>query len=112
MSRRWYRYDAKVVFFGWEPAEQGFYVNVVDLCHECQGTGEIADTEEVCPGCGGEGIQLAAINPSSRRGRLTLDELSSEFSRQGLPLTPEIRGDLEQDQRSNAASVLHEYEVS
>lgn len=110
MSRRWYRHAAKVVFFGWDTAEQGFYVNVVDLCPECQGTGEVFDTEEVCPGCGGEGIQLATLSPSTRRGGLSLEALAAEFGRAHLPFTDEIRGDLEADQRSNAASVLHEYE--
>jgi hypothetical protein len=111
MSRRWYRHAAKVVFFGWEPAEQGFYVNVVDLCAECQGTGEIADTEEVCPGCGGEGIQLSKLNPSARVGRLSLDDLQAEFDRQQLPFPTFIRADLEEDQRTNAGTVLREYEL-
>jgi hypothetical protein len=99
------------VFFGWEPAEQGFYLNVVDLCMECHGSGEIADTEEVCPGCGGEGIQLAKLSPSERRGGMNLFELVSEFERQNLPLPAYIRADLESDQRTNAATLLQEYEL-
>jgi hypothetical protein len=111
MSRRWYRYAARVVFFGWEPAEQGFYVNVVDLCSECHGTGEVAETEEVCPGCGGEGIQLDRVNPSSRRGELTLEELTEEFAGRELPLPEEIRADLIEDRRTNAGTLLREYEL-
>ena len=111
MSRRWYRHAAKVVFFGWEPSEQGFYLNVVDLCSECRGSGEIADTEEVCPACGGEGIQLSKINPSNRRGGLTLEEMSAEFARQQLPFPEFIRSDLEADQRANSGTMLHEYEL-
>jgi len=111
MSRRWFRHAAKVVFFGWDPAEQGFYVNVVDLCAHCRGTGEIGDTEEVCPGCGGEGIQLSKMTPSSRRGGLSLDHLSAEFERQGLPLPDFIRTDLEADQKANSATALQEYEL-
>ena len=111
MSRRWYRHAAKVVFFGWDTTEEGFYMNVVDLCAECHGTGEVFDTEEVCPGCGGEGIQLSRLNPSSRRGGLTLEELASEFERAELPFTDEIRADLASDQRTSAAALLHEYEM-
>ena len=111
MSRRWYRHKAKVVFFGWEPSEGGFYVNVVDLCFECGGTGEVADTEEVCPGCGGEGIPLNKLSPSSRRGGLTLGELQSHFDEEELPFPTFIRADLEQDQRTNAGTLLQEYEL-
>jgi hypothetical protein len=112
MSRRWYRYAAKVVFFGWEPSEQGFYLNTVDLCAECRGSGEIADTEEVCPGCGGEGIQLNKMNPSNRRSGLSLDQLAGEFEREQLPFPAYIRADLESDKRANAATLLREYEIA
>jgi hypothetical protein len=111
MSRRWYRQAAQVVFFGWEPSESGFYVNVVDLCSACHGTGEVFDTEEVCPECGGEGIQLQRINPSSRIGRLTLEQLQSQFADRGLPLPDNILADLKEDQRTNAGTLLREYEL-
>jgi hypothetical protein len=111
MSRRWYRHAEKVVFFGWDVAEQGFYLNTVDLCAECHGSGEVADTEEVCPGCGGEGIQLARMSPSSRHGGLSLEALAAEFARQHLPFPDAMRQDLESDQRSNAAATLHEYDL-
>jgi hypothetical protein len=101
-----------MVYFGWEPTEQGFYINVVDLCAECHGTGEIGDTEEVCPGCGGEGIQLAKMSPSSRRGGLSLDDLAAEFARQGLPLPDNVRADLEGDRQTNSGTALHEYDVA
>src|SRR5262249_27681348 len=111
MSRRWYRHGSWVVFFGWEPAEQGFYLNVVDLCPDCHGTGEVFDTEEVCPGCGGEGIQLELVNASERRGRLSLDELAVEFASRKLPLPDAIRADLAEDERTNAGTLLREYEL-
>jgi hypothetical protein len=111
VSRRWYRHSARVVFFGWEPTEHGFYVNTVDLCAECHGSGEVLDTEEVCPACGGEGIQLANMSPSSKRAGLSLEALGQEFANEGLPLTDEMRADLESDRRSNAATLLHEYEI-
>jgi hypothetical protein len=111
MSRRWYRHSARVVFFGWEPKEQGFYLNTVDLCAECHGSGEVLDTEEVCPGCGGEGIQLAKMSPSSRRGGLSLEALGEQFADLGLPLTETMRADLISDQRTNAGTLLHEYDV-
>jgi hypothetical protein len=99
------------VFFGWDPAEHGFYVNVVDLCSSCGGTGEVLDTEEVCPGCGGEGIQLARVNPSARRGEMTLEDLVAEFGQRGLPLPEPILADLREDQRTNAGTLLREYEL-
>ena len=70
-----------MIFVGWEPADQAFYLNVVDLCAACGGTGEIGGSEEVCPGCGGEGIQLAKLNPSQRQGGLSLDEIGARLGR-------------------------------
>ena len=111
MSRRWYRHDAKLVLFGWEPSEQAFYLNVVDLCEACGGTGEVEGSEEVCPACAGEGVQLGKLTPSARRAGLSLDELAAELTRSGLPFPTFIRNDLEQDQHTNAASLLHEYDL-
>ena len=110
VSRRWYRHGAQVVFVGWEPSEQGFYMNVVDLCDACGGTGEVFASEEVCPACAGEGIQLARLMPSNRQGRLTLDELAARLDERGLPFPDFLRADLEADRRANAASLLHDYE--
>jgi hypothetical protein len=110
MSRRWYRHASWVVFFGWDPAEAGFYLNVVDLCPSCSGTGEVFDTEEVCPACGGEGIQLQRVNPSARRGGLSLDELIAEFDARSLPMPEYVVADLREDQRTNAGTLLREYE--
>src|SRR5205809_7111972 len=108
MSRRWYRHGEQVVFFGWEPAERAFYFKVVDLCAECGGTGEVFGSEEVCPGCGGEGMQLAKLSPSNRTSGLTLDQLGERLQAAGLPFPSFIRVDLEADQRANAATLLHE----
>jgi hypothetical protein len=111
MSRRWYRHGAQVVFVGWEPAEQSFYLNVVDLCDACGGAGEIAGSEEVCPACRGEGIQLARLNPSQRQAGLSLDEVSERLSRAGAPFPDYVRADLLADQRTNAGTLLHEYDI-
>jgi hypothetical protein len=111
MSRRWYRYGTQVVFVGWEPAEQAFYLNVVDLCEACGGTGEIAGSEEVCPSCGGEGVQVSRINPSQRQGGLSLDQIAERLSRVGVLFPDYVRADLQADQRTNAGTLLHEYEV-
>jgi len=86
-------------------------MNVVDLCPACRGSGEVADTEEVCPGCGGEGIQLSKISPSARVGGLRLEQLVSEFARQKLPMPEAILSDLREDERSNAGTLLREYEL-
>jgi hypothetical protein len=111
MSRRWYRHSTQVVFFGWEPVDRAFYLNVVDLCAACGGTGEVFGSEEVCPDCGGEGIQLARLSPSNRTSGLSLDQLAEHLARARLPFPDFVREDLRADQRANAATVLHEYDL-
>jgi hypothetical protein len=111
MSRRWYRHAEQVVFVGWEPALQGFYLNVVALCGVCGGSGEQDGTDEICTGCNGEGIELARHSPSERKAGLTLDQLASELGCQGLPFPAVVRGDLEEDQRTNAGAVSREYDL-
>jgi hypothetical protein len=111
VSRRWYRHADKVVFVGWEPADQAFYVNLVDLCAECGGSGEQAGSEEICMGCRGEGMELAKLQPSERKAGLTLDQVASELLGQQVPFPAFVRADLEADQRSNAGTLLREYEL-
>jgi hypothetical protein len=111
VSRRWYRHADKVVFVGWEPADQAFYVNLVDLCAECGGSGEHAGSEEICLACRGEGMQLAKLQPSERRAGLTLDQVAAELLSQDLPFPPFVRADLESDQRANAGTLLCEYDL-
>jgi hypothetical protein len=111
MSRRWYRHGEQVVFVGWDPAEQGFYVNVVALCGVCGGSGEQDASDEICPSCGGEGIQLSKHSPSERKARLNLAQLGSELAGQGVPFPDVVRRDLEEDQRTNAGAVLREYDL-
>ena len=71
----------------------------------------MADTEEVCPGCGGEGIQLSKISPSARRSGMTLNDLVAEFGRQSLPMPEAIVAELREDERTNAGTLLREYEL-
>jgi hypothetical protein len=111
MSRRWYRHEAQVVFLGWEPAELGFYINVVDLCDECAGTGEQFGSEEVCTGCGGEGVQIGKLNPSNRLTHQSLDQIASVLEERQIPFPYFIKADLEEDQRTNAGMLLHEYDL-
>ncbi len=111
MSRRWYRHGTQVVFVGWEPNDQGFYLNIVELCEQCGGGGEVDGSDEICPGCGGEGVQVASMHPSNRRSHLSLDEVSSHLEDQAIPFPYYVRADLEEDQRTNAAIALHEYDL-
>src|SRR5215210_3799901 len=111
MSRRWYRHGAHVVFFGWEPAERAFYLNVVDLCAECGGSGEQEGSDEICEACGGEGMQLAKLQPSARTGGLTLEQLAARLAEQRLPFPDDVRADLAEDQRTNAGTLLREYDL-
>jgi hypothetical protein len=110
MSRRWYRHESQVVFLGWEPSEQGFYVNIVALCPECGGTGEIEGSEEVCPTCGGEGVPVASTAPSNRHSGLTLDQVADILRAETIVFPYFVRADLEEDQRTNAGMLLHEYD--
>jgi hypothetical protein len=111
MSRRWYRHANQVVFLGWEPSEHAFYVNIVDLCIDCEGSGEVEGTEEVCPGCGGEGVQLAKMSPSERKSGLTLKQLGEILDEQGILFPYFVKADLEDDERTNAGMILHEYDL-
>jgi hypothetical protein len=100
-----------VVFVGWEPAEQAFWVNVVALCEQCAGSGELDGSEEICPSCGGEGMQLAGLSPSQRQSGLHLDQVATLLSNQRLPFPDFVRADLEQDQHTNAGTLLLEYDL-
>lgn len=111
MSRRWYRHGARVAFMGWEPADAAFYLNVVALCAACGGSGEVNGTDEICGGCGGEGVSVEAFNPSHRERGLSLDQIAERLEAQGLPLPPFVRADLESDRAHNAATLLHEYDL-
>lgn len=96
---------------GWEPAEQGYYLNIVDLCAECGGTGEVGQTEEVCPGCAGEGIQLNTMHPSARKSGLTLEQLESSLQALDVVFPYFVKADLEHDKQTNAGMILHEYDL-
>ncbi|GAC1525079.1 MAG: hypothetical protein NVS2B16_33660 [Chloroflexota bacterium] len=96
---------------GWEPADAAFYLNVVALCAACGGAGEVDATDEICEGCGGEGVSLEAFNPSNRERGLSLDQIGERLESQGLPFPAFVRADLEGDRSSNAATVLHEYDL-
>ena len=100
-----------MIFVGWEPAEQAFYLNVVDLCAECGGSGEQAGSDEICTGCGGEGMQLAKLSPSERIGGLSLEQLDARLAAQELPFPEFVRADLAEDQRTNAGTLLREYDL-
>jgi hypothetical protein len=101
----------RVIFVGWEPSEQGFYLNIVDLCAECGGSGEQDGSEEICPNCGGEGLQVATAHPSQRQSPLTLDQLSAQLLDQAIPFPDYVRADLAEDQRTNSGVALHEYDL-
>ncbi len=111
MSRRWYRHGTQVVFVGWEPADQGFYLNIVELCEQCGGGGEVDGTDEICPACGGEGVQVATLQPSNRMSHLTLDQVSAQLEGLSIPFPYYVRADLEDDQRTNTSIALHEYDL-
>jgi hypothetical protein len=111
MSRRWYRHGTQVVFVGWEPADQAFYVNVVDLCDECGGSGEQDGSDEICPACNGEGIPIAKLQPSARKTGLNLDQVAAVLSTEQVPFPTFVRADLQEDQRTNAGTLLREYDL-
>jgi hypothetical protein len=111
MSRRWYRHGVQVAFMGWEPADQAFYLNIVELCPECGGAGEQEGSEEICPLCGGEGLPLDQLSPSNRVHHLTLDQVAERLEEASIPFPYFVRADLEEDQRTNANQIFHEYDL-
>jgi hypothetical protein len=96
---------------GWEPADQGFYLNVVELCPGCGGSGEVDGSDEICELCGGEGVPRDRLNPSNRQRHLSLDQISQLLDDRGIPFPYFVRADLEEDQRTNANTMLHEYNL-
>src|SRR5260370_17474340 len=101
MSARWYRHGTQVVFVGWEPNEQGFYLNIVELCEHCGGSGEVDGSDEICPGCGGEGVQVATLHPSNRKSRLSLDQVSAQLEGLAIPFPYYLPAHLQKDPRPN-----------
>jgi len=51
------------------------------------------------------------MHPSNRKSRLTLDQVGSHLEEQAIPFPHYVRADLEEDQRTNAAIALHEYDL-
>src|SRR5207237_10604783 len=107
MSRRWYRHGTQVVFVGWEPNDQGFYLNIVELCEQCGGGGEVDGSDEICPGCGGEGVQIATMHPSNRKSRLTVDQVIADLEGQAVPFPYYVRDDLPEGHLTIAPIALH-----
>jgi hypothetical protein len=110
MSRRWYRHEGRLIFVGWDRPLQSFFLNVVDLCRRCGGTGEESDSGDPCAACEGEGIEMGLATSSSRNPAMTLDEITAELSGLKIPFPEYVRADLELDQRTDAANVVHDYD--
>jgi hypothetical protein len=109
MSRRWYTSpDGRMVYVGWDRSLQKFFLSVVALCTECGGMGEDPGTEIPCPACMGDGV--AHDKPSTNVGSASLADLSDELAKQCIPLPDKVRADLEQDQRTNAGELVHDYD--
>ncbi len=97
-----------MVFVGWDRQTQQFFVSAVELCAECGGMGEDPMTEVPCAACMGEGVSAASAN-QNRSPAATLDEIAAELASQGLPFPDQVRADLEEDKRTNAGDLVHEY---
>jgi hypothetical protein len=109
MSRRWYRHGDRMVFVGWDRQLQQFFLNTVNLCSVCEGLGEDPMTEVPCAACMGEGIEPSSSG-DQRSPAQTLDEIATELSNQQLPFPDNVRADLEEDRRTNAGDLVHEYD--
>jgi hypothetical protein len=110
MSRRWYRHGQRMVFVGWDRPLQQFVLSVVELCGRCDGEGEEPPNSEIpCPACEGEGITVGSGNASAERSVSTLDDIATELARLDLPFPAQVRSDLDHDQRSPTAEVVHDY---
>jgi DnaJ-class molecular chaperone len=109
MSRRWYRHDDRLVFVGWDRQLQQFFLNTVELCKVCEGLGEDPMTEVPCAACMGEGVQQSPEG-ERRIPASTLDEIAAELTKQHVPFPDNVRADLENDKRTNAGDLVHEYD--
>jgi hypothetical protein len=109
MSRRWWTSpDGRMVYVGWDRSLQQFFLNVVSLCKDCGGMGEEFGTEVPCLACMGDGV--AHDVPAINLGTAQLDELAVALSKEGITLPENVRADLEQDQRTNAGELVHDYD--
>jgi hypothetical protein len=98
-----------MVFLGWDRSLQQFFLTVVELCKRCDGVGEEPPNSEVpCPACEGEGIEFGS--PSAQRSVARLEDLAAELARIAIPFPTQVRADLEQDQRTNAGEIVHDYD--
>ncbi len=98
-----------MVFVGWDRQLQQFFLNTVELCKVCEGLGEDPYTEVPCVACMGEGVQ-ASPSGEQRSPASTLDQIAAELASQQLPFPDNVRADLENDQRTNAGDLVHEYD--
>ena len=98
-----------MVFVGWDRQNQRFFLSAVQLCETCGGLGEDPMTEVPCAPCMGEGVQRTAESENPRPAQ-TLDEIAAELARQNLPFPDNVRADLEEDKRTNAGDLVHEYD--
>jgi hypothetical protein len=112
MSRRWYRYEGRQVFLGWDRSLQSFVLTVAELCKNCGGYGEEPDSDNFCYYCGGDGIQLGFENPTGYNSRPALEEIEGELAKLGIPFPDEVRADLENDRRIDAGEILQEYTIA
>jgi hypothetical protein len=99
-----------MVFVGWDPPLQRFFLTIAELCKRCDGTGEEPDSDNFCAACGAEGVDWGAGAPAGRDPPSTLDEIAAELSRLEIPFPDHVRADLEHDRRTNAGSLVHAYE--
>jgi hypothetical protein len=108
MSRRWYTSpDGRIVYVGWDRALQQFWLSIVALCPECGGLGEELGTEIPCMACQGEGVSREA--PTTNIGSAQLDAISEALAKESILLPAAVRSDLEQDKRTNAGEIVHDY---
>ena len=111
MSRRWYRYEGRQVFVGWDRSLQSFFLTIAELCRHCDGYGEEPDSDNFCLICGGDGIEMGYELPTGYNPRPALEELGPELAKLGIPFPEVIRAELEHDRRTNAGEVLQEHTV-
>ena len=108
MSRRWYTSpDGRIVYVGWDRGLQQFWLSIVSLCAECGGLGEELGTEIPCMACQGEGVSRST--PTTNVGSADLDGINAALTKEGIALPDAVRTDLDEDKRTNAGDVVHDY---
>ncbi|MFN8522198.1 MAG: hypothetical protein U0821_03740 [Chloroflexota bacterium] len=110
MSRRWFRYDQRMVFLGWDRDLGRYFVTLAELCDHCEGTGEEPGSDYFCSACHAEGVKHSVSAPASTAAA-SIQEIAEFLAGAGIPFPGYVRADLEADRAAPEHGVVHAYNL-